>query len=127
MLILARCVTRSLVLYACFVDRCLSLCTFSFGHCGVCPSSIYGFWLPLWYLQTLPVSTKHAYKTKDRVTHLASISIKKPLLMSTFANEACCCPVAVSDPIYFLFPFLWKSMLQFMLFTLFIALCYLGH
>ena len=25
---------------------------FSFGHCIVCPS-IYGFWLPLWYLQTL--------------------------------------------------------------------------
>ena len=25
---------------------------FSFGHCIVCPS-IYGFWLPLWYLQTI--------------------------------------------------------------------------
>jgi hypothetical protein len=25
---------------------------FSFGHCVVCPSSIHGFWLPLWYLQT---------------------------------------------------------------------------
>jgi hypothetical protein len=46
-------VTRSLVLCVCFVDRCLSLCTFSLGHCVVC-SSIYGFWLPLWYLQTLP-------------------------------------------------------------------------
>jgi hypothetical protein len=39
-------VTRSLVLYVCFVDRCLSFCTFSFGHCVVCSSSIYGFWLP---------------------------------------------------------------------------------
>ena len=37
----------------CFVDRCLSFCTFSFGHCVVCSSSIYGFWLHLWYLQTL--------------------------------------------------------------------------
>ena len=45
--------TRSLVLYVCFVNRCLSFCTFSFGHCVVCPSSIYEFWLPLWYLQTL--------------------------------------------------------------------------
>jgi hypothetical protein len=35
-------VTRSLVLYVCFVDRCLSFCTFSFGHCVVC-SSIHGF------------------------------------------------------------------------------------
>ena len=31
---------------------CLS---FSFDHCVVCPSSIYRFWLPVWYLQTLLV------------------------------------------------------------------------
>ena len=37
-------VTRSLGLYVCFVDRCLSFCTFSFSHCVVCSSSIYGFW-----------------------------------------------------------------------------------
>jgi len=46
-------VTRSLVLCVCFVDRCLSFCTFSFSHCVFCSSSIYGFWLPFWYLQTL--------------------------------------------------------------------------
>ena len=39
-------VTRSLVFYVCFVDRCLPFCTFSFRHCVVCSSSIYGFWLP---------------------------------------------------------------------------------
>ena len=33
-------VTRSLVLCVCFVDRCLSFCAFSFGHCVVCSSSI---------------------------------------------------------------------------------------
>ena len=37
-------VTRSLVLYVCFIDCCLSFCTFSFGHCLVCSSSMYGFW-----------------------------------------------------------------------------------
>ena len=36
-------VTRSLVLYVSFVDRCLSFCTFSFDHCVVCTSSLYGF------------------------------------------------------------------------------------
>ena len=36
------CVTRSLALCVHFVDRCMSFCTFSFGHCVVC-SSIYGF------------------------------------------------------------------------------------
>jgi hypothetical protein len=36
-----------------FVDHCLS-CShfFSFDYCIVCPSSIYDFWLPLWYFQT---------------------------------------------------------------------------
>ena len=36
----------------CFVDRCLSFCTFLFGHFVVF-YSIFGFWLPFWYLQTL--------------------------------------------------------------------------
>ena len=38
-------VTRSLVLWVCFVDRYLSFCTFYFGHCVVCSYSIYGFWI----------------------------------------------------------------------------------
>jgi hypothetical protein len=51
-------VTRSLVLYVCFVDHCFSFSTFSFGHCVVCSSLIYGFWLPLWYLQTVRTQDK---------------------------------------------------------------------
>jgi hypothetical protein len=47
--------TPSLVLCVCFVDRYLYFCTSSLGHCVVCSSSIYGFWLPLWYLQPLLV------------------------------------------------------------------------
>ena len=34
-------VTRSSVLFVCFVVRCLSFCPFSFGHCVVSFSSIY--------------------------------------------------------------------------------------
>jgi hypothetical protein len=34
---------RSLILYVMFVDRRLSIYPFSFDHCVVCPSSIYGF------------------------------------------------------------------------------------
>ena len=44
------CVIWSLILCVCFVDV---VCTFTFGHCVVCSSSIYEFLLPLWYLQTL--------------------------------------------------------------------------
>ena len=36
-------VTRSLVLCVCLVDRCLSFCTFSFGHYVVCPVLITTF------------------------------------------------------------------------------------
>ena len=35
----------------CFVDHCLFFRHFSFDHYIVCTSSIYGFMLPLWYLQ----------------------------------------------------------------------------
>jgi hypothetical protein len=51
-------VTRSLVLCVYFVVRCLSFCIFSFGHCVSCSSSIYGFWLPLLFLQTLLIIHK---------------------------------------------------------------------
>jgi hypothetical protein len=53
-------VTRSLVLYVCFVDRCLSFCTFSFGHCVVCSSSIYGFnpWFSSFLVSSNPLSRK---------------------------------------------------------------------
>jgi len=47
------CFTRSLVLCVCCVDRCLSFWPSSFGHYAVCPTSIFGFLLPLWYHQTL--------------------------------------------------------------------------
>ena len=40
-------------IFFCFVDRCLFVCSFSLGHYIACPSSIYNFWLPLWYRQTL--------------------------------------------------------------------------
>ena len=47
------CIARSFAFYLqCFVDRCLSLKPFSFGHCVVCPFLIYGFRSPLLYLQT---------------------------------------------------------------------------
>jgi len=49
--------TRLLALCVRFIDRCLSFCSFSFGHCVVCSSSIYGFWLRLWYLQILLILT----------------------------------------------------------------------
>jgi hypothetical protein len=45
-------------LFFCLLTIVLSV-LLSFDHCVVCSSSIYGFWLPLWYLQTL-LTYKHS-------------------------------------------------------------------
>jgi hypothetical protein len=83
-------ITRSLVVCVCFVYRCLSFCTFSFGHCVVCSSSIYGFWLPLWYLQSSLQMIKWQYKNYHTVcTVLQLIKAKLPhRLNSSTANQS---------------------------------------
>ena len=47
-------------------------CTFSFGHCVVCPSSVYGFWLPLWHLHTFLVLFRLAIGLSVLLLSLAS-------------------------------------------------------
>ena len=37
----------------------------SFGHCVVCSSSMYGFWLPLWYLLVIVLSVPLRYTDYD--------------------------------------------------------------
>ena len=69
-----------LVLYVCFVDRCLSFCTFSFGHCVVCSSSIYGFWLPL------SVSSNSS-------SYVLSLSVQYLNNLSYFVNIMCLHPL----------------------------------
>jgi hypothetical protein len=39
-----------------FYVRLLITSLVSFGHCVVCSSSMYGFWLPLWYLLVIVLS-----------------------------------------------------------------------
>ncbi len=67
-------VTQSLVLYVCVVNGCLSFCTFSFDHFVVSSSSIYGFWLPLWYLQTL--LRTYVTSRKSQIISIVSIISK---------------------------------------------------
>jgi hypothetical protein len=52
-IVISRIWHSSIVTICMFYRSLFVLWTFSFGHCFVCSSSIYGFWLPLWYLQTL--------------------------------------------------------------------------
>ena len=76
-------VTWSLVLCVCFVDRCLSFCPISFGHCVVCLSSVYEFWLRLWYLQIFR-EEGHWCLVSSWATKNERISTKG------YANMRCC-------------------------------------
>ena len=67
-------VNRYLVLYVCFVDRCLSFCPFPFGHCVVC-SLIYWLWLSLWYLQTLLKDDRQNIATLLILSLLANLNV----------------------------------------------------
>jgi hypothetical protein len=53
------------LLCVCLVDCCLSFCTFSFGHCVVCSSSIYGFWLPLGIFKPFSILCSNNFKIFD--------------------------------------------------------------
>jgi hypothetical protein len=48
-----------------FDIRILITSLVSFGHCVVCSSSIYGFWLPLWYLLNIVLSVLLRYTDSD--------------------------------------------------------------
>ena len=67
-------VARSLVLWLCFVDRCLSFCTFSFGHYDVCPS-IYEFWLSFGIFKLfLYLCKKHSLNTMHEIVWMDCFS-----------------------------------------------------
>ena len=64
-------VTRSLVLYVCFVDR-LSFCTFSFGHCVVCPlvsSSSSSYYLKDFYNQIIKTLLRRPFDNVNNNYH----------------------------------------------------------
>ena len=118
-------VTRSLALCVCFVERCLSCCLFSFGHCVVCPSN-YGYWLPRWYLQiplaTIAPITHYSIFTQTVGSSCYPCSIFKPFLHTThsFILLHFCCFAFTNC--YFVFsPWLVGSLrfTDFVLFTLF--------
>ena len=64
-------VTRSLVLCVCFVDRCSSFYTFSFGHCVVFFFDVRILITSLWYLQALLIYKKQIIKWKTKYTTLS--------------------------------------------------------
>ena len=68
-------VTRSLVLYVCFVDRCLSFCTFSL----VIVSSVLLRYTDSWYLKTLLNSIYYINKVQQ-ILYMAYVPYSQGLL-----------------------------------------------
>ena len=95
-------VTQSLVLCVCFVDRCLSVCTFfSFGHCVVWPSSIYGFYrvgiFKLFYnFRTIVIYYLLLYPVESVLTLTSLLSLLPNISTSVLTSWYCVLPVVVS-------------------------------
>jgi hypothetical protein len=59
---------------------------FYFGHCFVCYSSIYGFWLPLWYL---PLKTGGELRCPGRVGSSCSTSDTNQIFLCKSTHARC--------------------------------------
>jgi hypothetical protein len=66
------------------------LCPFSLGHCVVC-STIYEFWLPLWYLQALLIANHRLSNNCKWLGYLRLTSI------SAFLSAISCLPGLLGD------------------------------
>jgi hypothetical protein len=78
------------------VTRSLVLCV-SYGHCVVCSSSIYGFWLPIWYLQTLHIPTNTSIKHRStKKTRIFIVAFLCAFLMHVNISELKCAMTLMS-------------------------------
>jgi hypothetical protein len=69
-----------------FIDiRILITPLVSFDHCVVCSSSIYGFWLPIWYLLTIVLSVLHRYTDSDYPFGIFKLFLK--LVIISFQSD----------------------------------------
>ena len=71
----------------------------SCGHCIVCPSSIYDFWLPLWYLKAIVLSVFPQFTTSDY-----PFGIMWPLYCLSFLVLRFLITPLVSCGLYIIFP-----------------------
>jgi len=81
----------------------------SFGHCVVCPFSIYGFWLPFWYLLAFVLSVLLRFTASDYLFGifwpLCCLSFFNLHLLITFLVSFGHCIVCSSSNYGFWLPF----------------------
>jgi ABC-type bacteriocin/lantibiotic exporter with double-glycine peptidase domain len=80
------------------------VCTFSFGHCVVCSSSIYGFWLLLWYLVAIVLYVLLLYRFWLLLWYLVAIVLYVLLLYTdsdcSFGHNGYKIPKEQSESVY---------------------------
>ena len=83
-----------------FVDLLMRIAPLvSFGHCSVCSSSIYWFWLPLWYLLAIVLSVPRRFiESGCPFWYLLAIVLS---VLRQFTDSDC--PFGIFWPLYFLF------------------------
>jgi hypothetical protein len=67
----------------------------SFDQCVVHPSLMYGFWLPLWYLQTFLVQKGRHTRTKDHNKHFRSLFFFLSKVFSVLRFTTSDCPFGI--------------------------------
>ena len=94
----------------------------SCGHCIVCPSSIYGFWLPLWYLVAIVLSVLLRFTASDYLFGilwpLYFLSFDLRLLITSLVSCGHCifCPFSIYGfwlPLWYLVTIVFSVLLRF--------------
>jgi hypothetical protein len=95
----------------------------SFGHCIVCPSSIYGFWLPLWYLLAIVLSVLLRYTDSDYqfgifwpLCYLSFFDIRILITPLVSFNHCVVCPSSIYGfwlPLWYLLAIVLSVLLRY--------------
>jgi hypothetical protein len=91
---------RSLVLCVCFVDCCVYLCPFSFGHCVVCPSCPMWFPCQMMLISFNFISNKTGFISRSRTAFL-TFETDQFLFLTIFYKH----PSLNNKPYYYIITF----------------------
>ena len=106
-----------------YFDLCLLITPLvCFGHCIICTTSIYGFWLPIWYLLAIVSSFLLRFTASDYpfgiFWSLHRLSFDLRLLITPLVSFGHCivCPTSIYDfwlPLCYLFTIVSSVLLRF--------------
>ena len=95
----------------------------SCGHCIVCPSSIYDFWLPFWYLVAIVLSVRPRFTTSDYpfcilwpLYCLSLLDLRLLITPLVSCGRCIVCPFSINDfwlPLWYLVAIVFSVLPRF--------------